>query len=108
MAEVVRFWRAVELFSPQKVPAVSPDGQVFAVKAGVPLPWEEPSSLPRPRNGYVWQHTVFCGVFPVERVRDVLADVFPEAAAQDRDGRLNGSSALMRAVGRGSASARSR
>ncbi|MFI0901889.1 DEAD/DEAH box helicase [Streptomyces sp. NPDC020983] len=95
MAEVVRFWRAVELFSPQKVPDVRPRDQVVAVRPDAPLPWEDGSGLPRPRKDHVWQHTVYCGVFPVERVRDVLADVFPEAAAEDRDGRLGGSSALL-------------
>lgn len=95
MAEVVRFWRAVELFSPQKVPDVRPRDQVVAVKQGVPLPWEEGGGLPRPRKDCVWQHTVYCGVFPVERVRDVLAEVFPDASDEDRDGRLGGSSALL-------------
>jgi hypothetical protein len=95
MADIVRFWRAVELFSPQKVPDVRPREQVRAVRIDVPLPWQEGSGLPRPRKGYAWQHTVYCGVFPVERVRDVLADVFPETADQDRDGRLSGASALM-------------
>ncbi|WP_405584933.1 DEAD/DEAH box helicase [Streptomyces sp. NBC_01190] len=95
MADVVRFWRAVELFSPQKVPAVRPQEQVFAVRPGRPLPWEDPTELPALRPRHTWQHTVYCGVFPVDRVRDVLAEVFPDAATEDRDGRLGGSSALM-------------
>jgi hypothetical protein len=92
---VVRFWRAVELFSPQDIPAVKPAEQVYAVKPDRPLPWENPSRLPRLRPKNTWQHTVYCGVFAIERVRDVLGEVFPDAAAEDRDGRVRGDSALM-------------
>lgn len=94
-AGVVRFWRAVELFSPQQVPAVRPAEQVFAVRPDRPLPWEARSPLPAARPGHVWQHTVYCGVFAVERVRDVLAEVFPDAAQEDLDGRVGGDSALL-------------
>ncbi|WP_274557120.1 DEAD/DEAH box helicase [Streptomyces spiramyceticus] len=94
-AEIVRFWRAVELFSPQKVPAVKPADQVFAVRADTPLPWQDSARLPALRAKHTWQHTVYCGVFAIERVRGVLAEVFPDAAEEDRDGRIGGDSALM-------------
>ncbi|WP_369363647.1 DEAD/DEAH box helicase [Streptomyces sp. CG4] len=94
-ADVVRFWRAVELFSPQKVPAVRPDDQVFAVRPDRPLPWQDGTRLPPLRSKHTWQHTIYCGVFPIERVRDVLAEVFPDATDEDRDGRIGGDSALL-------------
>ncbi|KNB54163.1 hypothetical protein AC230_01300 [Streptomyces caatingaensis] len=83
------------MFSPQKVPTVRPDEQVFAVRPERPLPWQGGAQLPPPRPGHVWQHTVYCGVFAIERVRDVLADAFPEAAEEEHDGRVGGDSALM-------------
>lgn len=94
-ADVVRFWRAVELFSPQKIPGVKPAEQVFAARPDTPLPWEDGARLPRLRPKHTWQHTVYCGVFGIERVRDVLAEVFPDPADEDRDGRSGGDSALM-------------
>ncbi|RII17694.1 ATP-dependent RecD-like DNA helicase [Streptomyces sp. YIM 130001] len=94
-ADVVRYWRAVELFSPQRVPPVKPSEQVYAVSSGWPLPWEDSSGLPQPRPKYAWQHTVYCGVFAIERVRDVLGEVFPQGEDDDRDGRVGGDSALM-------------
>ncbi|MFH9424395.1 DEAD/DEAH box helicase [Streptomyces sp. NPDC017529] len=94
-ADVVRFWRAVELFSPQKVPAVNPAEQVFSVHRDRSLPWENGTGLPRLRPKHTWQHTVYCGVFAVERVRDVLGEVFPDTAEADFDGRAGGDSALM-------------
>ncbi|MFJ8309469.1 MULTISPECIES: DEAD/DEAH box helicase [unclassified Streptomyces] len=63
--------------------------------SGRPLPWEDGTRLPQLRPKHTWQHTVYCGVFAIERVRDVLADVFPDSADEDRDGRIGGDSALM-------------
>lgn len=37
-AEVLEFWRTVEMFSPQKVDKVDREQLVFAVRAGQPLP----------------------------------------------------------------------
>jgi hypothetical protein len=79
----VRFWRAVELFRPQRVPSVNSVERVVAVRPEDPLPWEAASPLPPPRSKHVWQHTVPLGVFGIERVRDVLAEVFPDASTTD-------------------------
>lgn len=40
-AAVVEYWRAVELFSPQKVPTVSSRERVYEVAVDRALPWEE-------------------------------------------------------------------
>ncbi|MEK8145529.1 hypothetical protein NKH18_42005 [Streptomyces sp. M10(2022)] len=42
----------------------------------------------------VRQHTVYCGVYPVASVRDVLLDVFG-SSEEDHDGRVDGDSALL-------------
>lgn len=46
------------------------------------MPWEPGSGLPEAREGYVWRHEVYGGVYPLSRVRDVLV----EAYGQDREG----------------------
>ncbi|WP_371633854.1 AAA domain-containing protein [Streptomyces sp. NBC_01259] len=95
-ADIVRYWRAVEMFSPQKVEKVSPPKGVYPVEAGSPLPWEEGHPVRRraPGRNMVRQHTVYCGVYPVASVRDVLLDVFG-SNDEDHDGRVDGDSALL-------------
>ncbi|MES9557925.1 MULTISPECIES: hypothetical protein [unclassified Streptomyces] len=95
-ADIVRYWRAVEMFSPQKVEKVSPPKGVYPVESGRPLPWEEGHPVRRrnPGRNMVRQHTVYCGVYPVASVRDVLLDVFG-SSEEDHDGRVDGDSALL-------------
>ncbi|SBV05539.1 Part of AAA domain-containing protein [Streptomyces sp. Ncost-T6T-1] len=95
-ADVVRYWRAVEMFSPQKVEPVSRPKDMYPVESGAPLPWEEGHPVRRrsPARNMVRQHTVYCGVYPVAAVRDVLLDVFG-GSEEDHDGRVNGDSALL-------------
>ncbi|MCW5253310.1 AAA domain-containing protein [Streptomyces sp. SHP 1-2] len=97
-ARVLRFWRAVEYFSPPKVDPVNPRKNLFAVGADRPLPWEPGSPLGRVRSrpGLVWQHTVYAGIFGVDKVRDVLLEAFraPESE-RDLDGRTGGDSAVL-------------
>ncbi|WP_405584541.1 DEAD/DEAH box helicase [Streptomyces sp. NBC_01190] len=105
MAEVVRFWRAVELFGPQRVPAVGAGERVSAVRAGRPLPWEDGAGLPAAGPRSVWRHTVYCGVFAVDRVRRVLAEVFPdpdsdpESESEDAEGARDSGARLGRSAG---------
>ncbi|MGK5529521.1 DEAD/DEAH box helicase, partial [Streptomyces sp. URMC 129] len=94
-AAIVGYWRAVELFSPQKIPAVSARDGVYAVAPGRALPWEaghELGSVPL-RPGHVWQHVVYGGVYSLERVRDVLSEALGESG-EDFDGRMDGESAM--------------
>lgn len=95
-SDVVRYWRAVEMFSPQKVEPVSRPKDMYPVESGAPLPWEEGHPVRRqlPARNMVRQHTVSCGVYPVAAVRDVLLDVFG-GSDEDHDGRVNGDSALL-------------
>lgn len=92
---IVRFWQAVEYFSPQKAPRLDPRARVFPVQPGRPLPWEAPEQLPNPRKGYVWQYTLHCGVFPIARVRDTLAEIFQDSGCVNLDSRVSGDSALL-------------
>ena len=62
-ADILRYWRAVEYFSPQTVDRVDPRKDVSAAWAGTPLPWESGSRLGRPRRNCVWRHTVYAGIF---------------------------------------------
>ncbi|MHC3814727.1 DEAD/DEAH box helicase [Streptomyces sp. DT9] len=95
-ADIVRYWRAVEMFSPQKVEKASPPKGMYPVEAGRPLPWEDGHPVRRrsPGRNMVRQHTVYCGVYPVASVRDVLLDVFG-GSDEDHDGRVDGDSALL-------------
>ncbi|MDQ1019865.1 DEAD/DEAH box helicase [Streptomyces afghaniensis] len=89
------YWRAVELFSPQKIPAASPRERVYTVPEDGPLPWEDGHplrSVPL-EPGFVRQHVVYGGAYALRAVRDVLLGVFGENE-EDHDGRLDGESAL--------------
>lgn len=79
-ARIVDFWRAVELFEPQKVDRPDPRGDtpVSHVEPGCPLPWERGHPVrrrPTPRNR-LWRHTVYLGVFKVEQMHAILTDAF--------------------------------
>ncbi|MER5782725.1 ATP-binding protein [Streptomyces mobaraensis] len=77
---------------------VDPKKMMFAVGANRPLPWEPGSAVSRApaRPNSVWQHTVYAGIFAVDKVRDVLLEAFraPEAE-QDLDGRIGGDGAVL-------------
>ncbi|TDB89361.1 DNA helicase [Actinomadura sp. KC216] len=106
MADVLRYWRAVELFDPQTIPRLTrADGrrkpgrelvqQVQPVPGRPlpPLPWEPGHHLAgeqpeRGRYGSSWRHTVFGGVFPVAAIHDSLAARFGNPdGEQDHGGR---------------------
>ncbi|MFL1430356.1 MULTISPECIES: DEAD/DEAH box helicase [unclassified Nocardiopsis] len=79
-ARIVDFWRAVELFEPQKVDRVDlrSGTPVAEVEPGLPLPWEPGSTLgnKRPPRNTVWRHTVYLGVFSTVETDAVLDRVF--------------------------------
>ncbi|MBF6498845.1 DEAD/DEAH box helicase, partial [Nocardia cyriacigeorgica] len=92
-ARILRYWQAVEYFSPPKVDPVSKDRGVRAVHIGSPLPWEQ--SL-RTKSNYVWRHTVYAGVFDILKVREVLRTVLGDDEEQgDFDARPGGHSAVL-------------
>ena len=72
--QIVRFWQAVEIFSPQPLPAANVRENVTDVPPGGPMPWEIGGRLAerQPAAGKVWRHQVFGGVFDLSRIRDAL------------------------------------
>lgn len=77
-AEVVRFWRTVEMFSPQGVEKVSRERLVFAVRPGEPLPWEPGHELGRRklRSNQTWRHVVYLGIYRLDAVFEILSRIF--------------------------------
>lgn len=82
---ILRYWWMLELFSPQQIPKLTPrstrlaDRQVVEWKAGLPLPWEmlEPPTPVR-ETPRVWQHTVYLGVYHLEKTHEHLHHAFGE------------------------------
>ena len=105
--EVVRYWRLLELFSPQQVPAPDPgsaERPVLDWSPGRPLPWDL-LAPPRAAHGKPreWRHTVYLGVYDVEAVYEHLHRVFPhdEDAHDERpSGRSACASIVVDASGR--------
>lgn len=83
-SDIVRFWRAVELFDVQKVPDPVRDRPrvVVDVASDGLLPWqpEHPVQQRPIRSEYEWCYTVYLGLYEVARVVDQLCSVFgPES-----------------------------
>ncbi|MEG8182958.1 DEAD/DEAH box helicase [Nocardia terpenica] len=95
-ARILRFWRAVEYFSPPKVEAVDHRNLMFEVRRGRPLPWE-PGGLNarKPKRDRVWRHTVYAGVFAIADVRPVLERAFEFTESERELGSGTGDSALL-------------
>lgn len=93
--DVLRYWRLVELFSPQQVEKLDPKSDrhpVVSWRPGRPLPWD---ALPpagfsgkAKQHQMVWQHTVYLGVYRLESIYEHLHTVFPsdEDAYDERPG----------------------
>lgn len=88
--DIVRYWRLLELFSPQQVDKVDPantERPIIDYAPGRPLPWD---TLVPPRQASdgqarqsgrakkkVWQHTVYLGVYDIESIYEHLHAIFP-------------------------------
>lgn len=94
-AEIVEFWRTVEMFSPQKVDKSSHEKLVFTVRPGQPLPWEPEHDLAdrELKPNQTWQHLVYLGVYRLDEVFEVLSRVF-EPDQDSYDERPAGDSAV--------------
>ncbi|MGI5232539.1 hypothetical protein [Actinoallomurus sp. CA-142502] len=104
MADLVEYWRTVELFAP---PALARPTKISERKAGTEwvqpvlvrdgrpfpeLPWQPGHLLSeeRPKGGRYgasWRHTVYGGVFPLDIVRKTLADRFGFPQEKDYSGK---------------------
>ncbi len=56
--QLLRFWWAFELFSPQKIPDVSDSVKSWTARR--PLPWAQPAAL---SDGWMWEYTVYLSVY---------------------------------------------
>jgi hypothetical protein len=82
---ILTFWWMLELFSPQKAPALTrkaarpSDRQVIEWQPDEPLPWDT-LAAPEPNGGtpLVWRHTVYLGVYKLEATYESLGRVFGE------------------------------
>jgi hypothetical protein len=100
-AQVVRFWRTVEIFSPQDVPKLKPprtedsDEVVLDLAPDELAPWEpgHPVTAGPLRPGQAWRFTVYGGLYGLSAARDALVSAFG-ADSKYPEGRLNGKTAL--------------
>jgi hypothetical protein len=100
-AQVVRFWRIVEMFSPQGVPKLQPGFTGDAEQVVLDLapdelaPWEAGHPVTArplsPRRA--WRFTVYCGLYGLPAARDALVSAFG-ADSKYPEGRLDGQTAL--------------
>lgn len=76
-SRILTFWRSIELFSAQSVPAACPGDRrqpVFRVQASEPLPWQADHPLQgrAVRPGFVRRHIVHGGLFRSSVARGLL------------------------------------
>lgn len=96
LGDVLAFWRAIELFSPQQVPQLdeervyrvhSQGGEKEAQGAGKVelLPWEAGHHLAGEwlREGNAWQHHVYLGVYSLDDAFADLRAVLPDAGGEE-------------------------
>ena len=87
-ADIVRFWQAVEIFSPQNLQRPDAKRNIRDYRRGEsrPIPWEPGSRINEPKQGYIWRHEIFGGVYTLGSVRDLLVARFgddnPEASVR--------------------------
>jgi hypothetical protein len=97
-ARIAGFWRAVEIFSPQQIPAPDSRGRVVDFGPRELMPWEAGSRRYREApEGKKWRHQVFGGVYGLSRVRDVLTGLYPDET-EGEPAPTSGQSALFACV----------
>ncbi|MGW0024433.1 AAA domain-containing protein [Rhodococcus sp. NPDC003383] len=97
-ADVIEFWRAVELFSPQQVPKVDRFDSLEPVEemaAEIPLPWMFCRRLRQPlrRKGNERQYIVYLGVYRIDEVWTAVDGIL-DPGAENYDPRPAGECAL--------------
>ncbi|MGN5239372.1 DEAD/DEAH box helicase [Rhodococcus sp. SJ-3] len=100
--DVIEFWRAVELFSPQQVPKVDRFDALSPVEKVTHrdlLPWEHGHRLRLPpgRAGYERQHIVYFGVYRVDQVWSAVDEILTPGD-ENYDPRPSGECALAAVV----------
>ncbi|MGV9298824.1 DEAD/DEAH box helicase [Amycolatopsis sp. NPDC003676] len=102
-AEIVRFWRMVEMFTPQDVPkkpntrpGADSEQVVFDLGPRDLAPWEEGHPVWRlpTKPRMTWQFTVYGGLYELSAVRNELVRALGRDA-KEPDGRLDRHTALL-------------
>ncbi|WP_423394248.1 AAA domain-containing protein [Burkholderia sp. LMG 21824] len=98
-AQILRYWRAAEIFNPQSVPDIDlkPGKRTKQTDRLTPddllAPWQPGfTRLPAAGKDCVWRHDVYGGVYLVRRVREFLESIFGQDP-QSFDSRLDSLSA---------------
>ncbi|UJW35176.1 ATP-binding protein [Saccharothrix sp. AJ9571] len=100
-AQVVRFWRTIEMFSPQGVPKPTFDSREESGKTVLDLaadelaPWQpdHPICAAPLREGMTWQFTIYGGLYEISAARAEMVRVFGEDNKPD-DARQGGQTAM--------------
>lgn len=86
-SDVIRYWQAIEYFSPQTLQAPAKDNGVQAVSPGRPLPWTVREST---THGRVWRHTVHLGVYDLSAVAGAVREGLGMQPDEDYAGTRSG------------------
>lgn len=77
-ADILKFWHVVEYFSLQAVDKVCPwtDNPMHELANDGLVPWDSHHPLSRRKlhKNTTWQHTVYCHIYPYDRIIDALED----------------------------------
>lgn len=80
-AAVLNYWHSIELFSPPVVPQVhllDDQETIFDMVEKEPVPWDSRHPLQKYvlPDGKVWRYQFFCGLYPIDYIRETLEEVF--------------------------------
>ncbi len=93
---ILQYWKAVELFSPQKIPRLNLSSRKEPVLRALgerPLPWDRSHWFQDAEAGRKWRFTACCGLCKQARIRAHLEHAFgPDPTSFD--GRPDGESCL--------------
>lgn len=78
---ILRYWRSVELFGAQRLDPPNPRERRYEPRPGQPLPWQDGHPLGRQQlpDDRVWRHTVYGGVFELDRLHAALERAFGDS-----------------------------
>ncbi|MFZ0588920.1 MAG: AAA domain-containing protein [Bryobacteraceae bacterium] len=78
-ASILRYWRAIEMFAPQRIPSLDLTSRmepVVQASDSVAVPWSGTSRLAPPISGKVWRFQVYCGIYKIRNVTGFLERKF--------------------------------
>lgn len=95
---ILHYWHDVEFLSPQKIPRTARHDKstpVFSVDISKEPPWSPEHELKNRKlpEDKVWRHTVYCGIYEVVEVRDILKKVY-KGDLEVFDERVDGETAV--------------